>query len=536
MSKNIRYNIEARSKMKEGVDKLANTVKVTLGARGRNVILDNPNGYPTITKDGVTVAKHISLKDPVEDMGAQVLKQVASRANDKAGDGTTTATVLAQSIIDEGLKNVTAGANPIELKRGIDKATDQVVKFLKEISKQITTKEEIAQIGTISSNNDTNIGALIAEAMDKVGRDGVITVEESRGKETYLDVVEGLQIDRGFISPYFVTDQEKMTVEMDNPYILLYDGKISSMSQISSILEKINDKGAEIIVIAEDVDGDALSMMVINKMRGALKSVAVKAPSFGDRRTHMLEDIAVLTGGIVVSPEKGQDLEDVSLEDLGRVDNLTVDKDNTTLVGGKGSEDAIISRVNMLKNQLKKETSDFNREKIQERLAKLTGGVAVLYIGASSEVEMKEKKDRVEDALHATRAGVEEGIVAGGGVALLRAQSVLQDIEGLNKDEQIGYSIVHRALESPLRAIVNNAGEEGSMVVQTIKNHTDNTGFDVRETEYVDMFEAGIVDPTKVTRTALQSASSVAGLFLTTEAVVYDNPEDKDEDSEQPYQ
>lgn len=528
MHKQINYNIEARTKLKAGVDKLANTVKVTLGARGRNVILDQPNGDPVITKDGVTVAKHIFLEDPVENMGALVVKQVSSKTNDEAGDGTTTATVLAQSIIDEGLKNVTAGANPIELKRGIDKATDVVTKYLKSISKEITTTEEIAQIGTISANNDSTIGELIASAMDKVGKDGVISVEEASGRQTYLDVVEGLQIDRGYVSPHFVTNQENMSVEMKDAYVLIYDGRISSIRDVSSIMEKVANSSSEVVLIAEDVEGEALQMLVINKLRGALKCVAVKAPSFGDRRREILEDIAVLTGGEVISSEKGIKLEDATLEHLGVAKKLIVEKDATTIVGGGGSQEAIDQRIALIRNQLDKEESNFGREKLQERLAKLTGGVAVLHIGATSEVEMKEKKDRVEDALNATRAGVQEGMVVGGGVALLRASMVLDNVEGLdNKDQEIGVQIVKKALESPIKAIVSNAGGEGSIVAKTILENEDlNIGFDVRNSAYVNMFEKGIVDPTKVTRTALQSASSVAGLLLTTEAVVYEEKSD----------
>lgn len=531
MHKKINYNSEARTKLKSGVDQLADTVKVTLGARGRNVILDQPSGDPIITKDGVTVAKHISLEDPVENMGASVVKQVASKTNDEAGDGTTTATVLAQAIIEEGLKNVTAGANPIELKRGIDKATTAVIKYLKENSKDVTTKQEIAQIGTISANNDKAIGELIASAMDQVGKDGVITVEEANGRETYLDTVDGMQIDRGYVSPHFVTNQQDMTVEMENAKVLLYDGKISSVNEIAPIMEKINQNDMDIIVIAEEIEGKALAMLVVNKIRGGLKSVAVKAPSFGDRRREILEDIAVLTGAELISKSKGMDLEDTTMEQLGDVKKLIVDKDSTTLVDGAGDVEKVNERIEMIRVRLDAEEHNFNREQLQERLAKLTGGVAVLHIGATSEVEMREKKDRVEDALHATRAGVQEGITLGGGVTLLRASQVLDNVEVDNEDQRIGVRIIRKALESPIKAIVSNAGGEGSIVAKTILEDKNlNIGYDVRTSEYIDMFEAGIIDPTKVTRIALQSASSVAGLLLTTEAVVY---EEKSDDQQQ---
>lgn len=536
MHKEINYNIEARTKLKAGVDKLANTVKVTLGARGRNIILDQGNADPIITKDGVTVAKHITLEDPVENMGASVVKQVASKTNDEAGDGTTTATVLAQAIIEEGLKNVTAGANPIELKRGIDIATNVVIAYLKETSKNITTKEEVAQIGTISANNDSTIGELIADAMDKVGKDGVITVEESNGRQTYLDVVEGLQIDKGYVSPYFVTNEQDMSVEMDDARVLIFDESITSKNQITPIMEKINQESLSVIVIAENIDGDALQMMVINKLRGSLKSVAVNAPAFGDRRKDILEDIAVLTGGELISKSKGMKLEDVVLSQLGVVKKLVVEKDSTTIIGGDGTDEDINNRIAVIRTQLENEENNYNREKLQERLAKLTGGIAVLNIGATSEVEMKEKRDRVQDALNATRAGVQEGIIIGGGVALLRATKALDKLtEFENSDQKIGVQIVKKALEAPTKAIVSNAGEEGSIVAKTILDSDDvNLGYDVRKSEYTDLFNVGVVDPTKVTRVALQSASSVAGLLLTTEAVVYEDGKEDDDAGQMP--
>jgi chaperonin GroEL len=529
MSKNITYNIEARDALKRGVDKLANAVKVTLGPRGRNVVIEKSYGSPLVTKDGVTVAKEIELEDKVENMGAQMVREVASKTSDIAGDGTTTATVLAQAIVSAGLKNVTAGANPMELKRGIEKAVTAIVAELKNISRDISDKNEIAQVGTISANNDEAIGNLIADAMDKVGKDGVITVEEAKGTETYLDTVEGMQFDRGYLSPYFVTNSENMTTEMESPFILIYDKKVSNMKDLLPVLEKVIQTGRPLLIIAEDVEGEALATLVVNKLRGTLKIAAVKAPGFGDRRKAMLEDIAILTGGTVISEERGYKLENATLDYLGQAARITIDKDNTVLVDGKGKSDDIKARVNQIKAQIENTTSDYDREKLQERLAKLSGGVAVLYIGASSEVEMKEKKARVDDALHATRAAVEEGIVPGGGVALLRTAHVLDALVADTVDEKVGFDIIRRAIEAPLRIITANAGVEGSIVVQKVKEGKGNYGYNARTEVYEDLVKAGVIDPTKVTRTALENAASVAGLLLTTEAVVYEKPKEKDD-------
>jgi chaperonin GroEL len=530
MSKLVHYNVEARESLKRGVDKLANAVKVTLGPRGRNVVIEKSFGSPTVTKDGVTVAKEIELEDKVENMGAQMVREVASKTSDNAGDGTTTATVLAQSIIRTGLKNVTAGANPMDLKRGIDDAVKAVVAELKNLSKPVgDSLASIQQVGTISANGDDEIGKRIAEAMEKVGKDGVITVEEAKGTETYLETVEGMQFDRGYLSPYFVTNSDNMTAEMDDPYILIYDKKISAMKDLLPILEKAIQTGKPLLIIAEDIEGEALATLVVNKLRGTLKIAAVKAPGFGDRRKAMLEDIAILTGGTVISEERGYKLENATLEYLGQASRVSIDKDNTTVVDGKGKQDDIKARVNQIKSQIENTTSDYDREKLQERLAKLSGGVAVLYIGAASEVEMKEKKARVEDALHATRAAVEEGIVPGGGVALIRCGHVLDALKTENQDEKLGYEIVRRSLEEPLRIISANAGVEGSIVVQKVKEGKGNFGFNARTEIYEDLVAAGVIDPTKVTRTALENAASVAGLMLTTEAVVSEKPS-KDDD------
>ncbi|MFD2533085.1 chaperonin GroEL [Gracilimonas halophila] len=529
-AKLVHYDIEARDALKKGVDKLANAVKVTLGPRGRNVVIEKSFGSPTVTKDGVTVAKEIELSDKVQNMGAQMVKEVASRTSDNAGDGTTTATVLAQAILSEGLKNVTAGANPMDLKSGIEKAVKVIVEDLKKMSRDIDDRKEIAQIGTISANNDETIGNLIADAMEKVGKDGVITVEEAKGTETYLETVEGMQFDRGYLSPYFVTDSEKMITEMEDPYILIFDKKISAMKDLLPILEKVVQNGNPLLIIAEDIEGEALATLVVNKLRGSLKIAAVKAPGFGDRRKAMLEDIAILTGGTVISEERGYKLENATLDFLGRASRVTIDKDNTTIVDGNGKEDDITARVNQLKSQIENTTSDYDREKLQERLAKLSGGVAVLYIGAASEVEMKEKKARVEDALHATRAAVEEGIVPGGGVALLRTIKSLDKIKGDNDDENVGVQIIRRALEAPLRTIANNAGAEGAIVVQKVLEGKDAFGYNARTEVYEDLIKAGVIDPTKVTRTALQNAASVSGLMLTTEAVISEKPSKGDDD------
>ena len=532
-AKLVHYDIEARDALKKGVDKLANAVKVTLGPRGRNVVIEKSFGSPTVTKDGVTVAKEIELTNKIENMGAQMVKEVASKTSDIAGDGTTTATVLAQSIIQTGLKNVTAGANPMDIKRGIDKAVDAIVAELNKQSKEISDRSEIAQIGTISANNDDTIGNLIADAMEKVGKDGVITVEEAKGTETYLETVEGMQFDRGYLSPYFVTDSESMTAVLEEPYILIFDKKISNMKDLLPILEKVIQTGNPLLIIAEDVEGEALATLVVNKLRGSLKIAAVKAPGFGDRRKAMLEDISILTGGTVISEERGYKLENATLDYLGRADRVNIDKDTTTVVGGQGKDDDIKARINQIKGQIDSTSSDYDREKLQERLAKLSGGVAVLNIGAASEVEMKEKKARVEDALHATRAAVEEGIVPGGGVAFIRAQKALDGLEGENPDQEVGFEIIRRALESPLRCIANNAGAEGSIVVQKVKDNKGAFGFNARTEEFEDLVKAGVIDPTKVTRIALENAASVAGLMLTTEAVVSDKPKKGDEDDDE---
>ena len=527
MAKDIKFDIEARDGLKRGVDALANAVKVTLGPKGRNVTISKSFGGPTVTKDGVTVAKEVELKDPLENMGAQMVKEVASKTNDLAGDGTTTATVLAQAIVKEGLKNVAAGANPMDLKRGIDKAVEAIVADLGKQAKEVgSSTEKIKQIASISANNDEVIGELIATAFGKVGKEGVITVEEAKGTDTYVDVVEGMQFDRGYLSPYFVTNPEKMNVELDNPYILLYDKKVSSLKELLPVLEPVAQSGKPLLIIAEDVDGEALSTLVVNKLRGALKIAAVKAPGFGDRRKAMLEDIAILTGGTVIAEESGYTLENATLEMLGTAEKVTIDKDNTTLVNGAGNGDMIKNRVNQIKSQMETTTSDYDREKLQERLAKLAGGVAVLYVGAASEVEMKEKKDRVDDALHATRAAVEEGIVAGGGVALLRAKNVLATLKADNADEATGIQIVFRAVESPLRTIVENAGLEGSVVVAKVAEGKGDFGYNAKTDEYVDMLKAGIIDPKKVTRVALENAASVAGMILTTECALIEIKEE----------
>lgn len=532
-AKLVHYDADARDALKRGVDKLANAVKVTLGPRGRNVVIEKSFGAPTVTKDGVTVAKEIELSDKVENMGAQMVREVASKTSDNAGDGTTTATVLAQSIIQTGLKNVTAGANPMDLKRGIDKAVTAVVEELRNQSKPVgDSLDSIRQVGTISANGDEEIGGFIAQAMEKVGKDGVITVEEAKGTETYLDTVEGMQFDRGYLSPYFVTNSETMTAEMEEPYILIFDKKISSMKDLLPILEKVIQTSRPLLIIAEDVEGEALATLVVNKLRGSLKVAAVKAPGFGDRRKAMLEDIAILTGGTVISEERGYKLENATLDFLGQADRINISKDETTIVGGQGKDEDIKARVNQIKSQIETTTSDYDREKLQERLAKLAGGVAVLYIGAASEVEMKEKKARVEDALHATRAAVEEGIVPGGGVAFLRALKVFKKLEAENNDQKVGFDIIKRALEAPLRAIANNAGAEGSIVVQKVLEGKDAFGYNARTEVYEDLIKAGVIDPTKVTRTALENAASVAGLMLTTEAVVVDKPSKKGDDDD----
>lgn len=525
MSKQLFFNIDARSKMKRGVDVLANAVKVTLGPKGRNVVLEKKFGAPSVTKDGVTVAKEIELEDPIENMGAQMVKEVASKTADVAGDGTTTATVLAQSIITEGLKNVAAGANPMDLKRGIDKAVDVVVANLQKQSQAVgNDTKKIEQVATISANNDNEIGKLIAEAMQKVGKDGVITVEEARGTETSIDIVEGMQFDRGYISPYFVTNADKMEVELQSPYILIYDKKISAMKDILHILEKVAQQGAPLLIISEDLEGEALATLVVNKLRGTLKVAAVKAPGFGDRRKEMLQDIAILTKGIVISEEQGFKLENADLTYLGRAERVTIDKDNTIVVGGKGKKDDIHARISQIKAQIDSTTSEYDKEKLQERLAKLSGGVAVLNVGAATEVEMKEKKDRVDDALHATRAAVEEGIVPGGGIAFIRAIESLAKTKGANEDENTGVQIVRRALEEPLRTIVANAGIEGSIVVQKVKEGTADYGYNARTDKYENLLKAGVIDPTKVARVALEHAASIAGMLLTTECVIADKP------------
>ena len=527
MAKKIQFDIEAREGLKKGVDALANAVKVTLGPKGRNVIIGKSFGGPQVTKDGVTVAKEIELEDALENMGAQMVKEVASKTNDLAGDGTTTATILAQSIVNEGLKNVTAGANPMDLKRGVDKAVSTIVDELNKSAKTVgNSSEKIQQIASISANNDSAIGDLITQAFEKVGKEGVITVEEAKGTDTYVDVVEGMQFDRGYLSPYFVTNSEKMEADLESPYILLYDKKISAMKDLLPILEPVAQTGKPLLVIAEDVDGEALATLVVNKLRGALKIAAVKAPGFGDRRKAMLEDIAILTGGTVISEERGFNIENTTIDMLGSAERVTIDKDNTTIVNGSGEKKEIEGRVGQIKSQIETTTSDYDKEKLQERLAKLAGGVAVLYVGAASEVEMKEKKDRVDDALHATRAAVEEGIVAGGGVALIRARKQLDKIKAINDDEFTGIQIISRALEAPLRTIVENAGGEGSVVVAKILDGKDGFGYDAKSDKYVDLFESGIIDPKKVTRVALENAASVAGMILTTECALVDIKEE----------
>jgi chaperonin GroEL len=527
-AKELYFNTEARAALKRGVDQLAEAVKVTLGPKGRNVVIDKKFGSPTITKDGVTVAKEVELADPLENMGAQMVKEVATKTSDLAGDGTTTATVLAQAIFREGLKNVTAGANPMALRRGMDKAVQAVVDELKAISVPTTGKKEIAQVGTISANNDKEIGDLIAEAMEKVGKDGVITVEEAKGLETNLETVEGMQFDRGYVSPYFVTDPDKMEAVLEDAVILIHDKKISSMKDLLPILEKVAQLSKPLLIIAEDIEGEALATLVVNKLRGTLRVCAVKAPGFGDRRKAMLQDVAVLTGGQVISEEVGFKLENTVVTDLGRAKRIVVDKDNTTIIDGGGTDDAIQGRVKEIKAAVEKTTSDYDREKLQERLAKIAGGVAVINVGAATESEMKEKKARVEDALHATRAAVEEGIVPGGGVALIRAQRALKDLKLSDHDEQVGVDIIRRAIEEPIRMIVQNAGGEGSMVVEKVRSAKDNTfGYNALTDTYEDLVHAGVIDPTKVTRTALQNAASIAGLLLTTEALIVEKKEDK---------
>ncbi len=528
MAKEITFDTSARDRIKKGVDKLANAVKVTLGPKGRNVILDKKFGAPTVTKDGVSVAKEIELKDPIENMGAQLVKEVASKTADAAGDGTTTATVLAQSIYSHGIKNVAAGANPMDLKRGVDKAVTAVVENLKKQSKNIKGSQEITQVATISSNNDVEIGKMIATAMEKVGKDGVITVEEAKGTETEVKTVEGMQFDRGYLSPYFVTNTEKMEADLDNPYILIYDKKISSMKELLPILEASAQTGKPLLIIAEEVEGEALATLVVNKIRGALRVAAVKAPGFGDRRKAMLEDIAILTGGKVISEETGMKLEDAKLEYLGRAEKINIDKDNTTIVNGAGKKAEITGRVSQIKAQIETTTSDYDKEKLQERLAKISGGVAILYIGAATEVEMKEKKDRVDDALHATRAAVQEGIIPGGGVAYIRAIEALKDVKTDNEDQSTGVNIVRLALESPLRTIAENAGQEGSVVVNKVRDGKKDFGYNASENKYENFFDAGIIDPTKVARLALENAASIAGLLLTTEAVVSEIAEEKE--------
>jgi len=527
MAKDIKFDIEARDGLKRGVDALANAVKVTLGPKGRNVIISKSFGAPTVTKDGVTVAKEVELADAHENMGAQMVKEVASKTNDLAGDGTTTATVLAQAIVREGLKNVAAGANPMDLKRGIDKAVKSIVNELAKQSQKVGDSiDKIRQVAAISANNDETVGELIADAFSKVGKEGVITVEEAKGTDTYVDIVEGMQFDRGYLSPYFVTNSEKMTAELDNPFILLYDKKFSTMKDLLPVLEPVAQSGKSLLIIAEDIDGEALATLVVNKLRGALRIAAVKAPGFGDRRKAMLEDIAILTGGTVIAEERGFTLENATIDMLGRAERVAIDKDNTTIVNGAGKSEEIQARVGQIKAQIEVTTSDYDKEKLQERLAKLAGGVAVLYVGAPSEVEMKEKKDRVDDALHATRAAVEEGIVAGGGVALLRARNVLAKIKPTNADEATGIQIVFKAVEAPLRTIVENAGGEGSVVIAKVLDGRNSTGYNAKTEQYVDMFRAGIIDPKKVTRVALENAASVAGMILTTECALVDIKED----------
>ncbi|PLW91976.1 MAG: chaperonin GroEL [Marinilabiliales bacterium] len=528
MAKQILYGVEARENLKKGVDALSNAVKVTLGPKGRNVIIEKSYGAPSITKDGVTVAREIELPENVENMGAQMVKEVASKTNDVAGDGTTTATVLAQAVFNTGLKNVTAGANPMDLKRGIDKAVDAIIENLKGQSKEIGDSfDKIEQVAAISANNDNEIGKMIAEAMKKVKKEGVITIEEAKGTETTVEVVEGMQFDRGYLSPYFVTDTEKMVADLENAFILIYDKKISVMKELLPVLEKVVQTGRPFIIISEDIEGEALATLVVNKLRGSLKIAAVKAPGFGDRRKEMLEDIAILTGGTVISEEKGYKLEDAELDLLGQADKVHIDKENTTIVSGAGAKENIDARVGQIKAQIEASTSDYDKEKLQERLAKLAGGVAVIKVGAASEVEMKEKKDRFDDALHATRAAVEEGIVPGGGVAYIRAISALDNVKSDNEDEQIGVEIVRRAIEEPLRQIVENAGLEGSVVVQKVKEGKDDFGFNARTEQYENLLEAGVIDPTKVSRVALENASSIAGMLLTTETVLAEIKEEK---------
>ena len=527
MAKDIKFDIEARDGLKRGVDALANAVKVTLGPKGRNVIISKSFGGPTVTKDGVSVAKEIELADPLENMGAQMVKEVASKTNDLAGDGTTTATVLAQAIVKEGLKNVAAGANPMDLKRGIDKAVEAIVADLAKQTQSVgDSSEKIKQVASISANNDETIGDLIAKAFTRVGKEGVITVEEAKGTDTYVDVVEGMQFDRGYLSPYFVTDADKMVAELNNPYVLLYDKKISNLQELLPILEPVAQSSRPLLIIAEDVDGQALATLVVNKLRGGLKIAAVKAPGFGDRRKAMLEDIAILTGGTVIAEESGYSLENTTLEMLGTAETISIDKDNTTIVNGAGDTELIKGRVNQIKAQMETSTSDYDKEKLQERLAKLAGGVAVLYVGAASEVEMKEKKDRVDDALHATRAAVEEGIVAGGGVALVRAKNALEKLKAENADEATGIQIINKAIESPLRTIVENAGGEGSVVIAKVIDGSGDFGFNAKTGEYVQMLAAGIIDPKKVTRVALENAASVAGMILTTECALIEIKEE----------
>ena len=529
MAKDIKFDIDAREGLKRGVDALANAVKVTLGPKGRNVIISKSFGSPQVTKDGVSVAKEIELEDALENMGAQMVKEVASKTNDLAGDGTTTATVLAQAIVKEGLKNVASGANPMDLKRGIDKAVVKIVEHLAKQAKEVgSSSEKIRQVASISANNDDTIGELIAQAFEKVGKEGVITVEEAKGTDTYVDVVEGMQFDRGYLSPYFVTDSEKMVAELDRPYILLYDKKISTMKDLLPVLEPVAQSGKPLLIIAEDIDGEALATLVVNKLRGTLRIAAVKAPGFGDRRKAMLEDIAILTGGTVIAEERGFTLENATIDMLGTAERVSIDKDNTTIVNGAGKSEDIKARAAQIKAQIENTTSDYDREKLQERLAKLSGGVAVLYIGAASEVEVKEKKDRVDDALHATRAAVEEGIVAGGGIALLRAKNALAKLKPANADEETGIKIILKALEAPLRTIVENAGVEGSVIVaRVLEASRDAYGYNAKTGTYTDMFKAGIIDPKKVTRVALENAASVAGMILTTECALVDIKDDK---------
>jgi chaperonin GroEL len=528
MAKLIEFDIKARDELKKGVDALANAVKVTLGPRGRNVVIDKKFGAPQVTKDGVTVAKEIELKDPIENMGAQMIKEVASKTNDSAGDGTTTATVLAQWIITEGLKNVTAGANPMDLKRGIDKAVKAIVEELKNMSNPVGDNiEKIKQVATISANNDNEIGELIAKAMDKVKQEGVITVEEAKGTETYVDIVEGMQFDRGYQSPYFVTNTEKMEAELEDPFILLVEKKISNMKEMLPLLEKVVQTGKPLLIISEEVEGEALATLVVNKIRGTFKVAAVKAPGFGDRRKEMLQDIAILTGGTVISEERGYNLEGADMSYLGTAEKVVIDKENTTIVNGKGNKEDIEARVSQIKAQIETTTSDYDKEKLQERLAKLAGGVAVCYVGASSEVEMKEKKDRVDDALNATRAAVEEGIIPGGGVGYIRTLNALEGVDTENADEKTGVQIIRKAIEAPLRIIVQNAGNDGSIVLEKVKEGKDDFGYNARTESYENLFETGVIDPTKVTRVALENAASVAGMLLTTECVIADEPEDE---------